>query len=261
VESAEGGEAAVTPVWLLDVDGVINVARPGWHATPQRGVAYAQGMGWPMRWAPKLVDRIRSAHTSGLVEVRWCTTWCPYAEQLELLFQLPELVRALSGEPIPGGPVSDAMKLAAAYAVLDEGRALIWTDDTAVPDVGPDRTELVNRGALLIRPQAKRGLQAGDLDDIEAFARSYASQAHDGTAQPTSSPTSPASPASPVSPVSPSGLIKPGEQLGLSVEWPGVGQHRVDPWGGGDQHGAEAQGIGQHRLDQPGLDSPDAERR
>jgi hypothetical protein len=163
------------PVWLLDVDGVLNVTRPGWRASPDRGYAYAQGTSWPMRWSPKLVDRIRKAHTSGLVEVRWCTTWCPYAEQLERLFALPELARALSGSTIPGGAVSDAMKLAAAYEVLNDGHRLVWTDDTAIPDDGPDRAELLNRGALLIRPLSRRGLQPGDLDQIEAFARSNGS--------------------------------------------------------------------------------------
>jgi hypothetical protein len=159
------------PVWLLDVDGVINVSRPGWRTAPHRGIAYAQGMGWPMRWSPKLLDRIRSAHNSGMIEIRWCTTWCPYAEQLEQLFGLPMLVRALTGEPIQGGPVSDAMKLAAAYAVLDEGRALVWTDDTAVPESGPDRAALQDRRALLLRPSSRRGLQPDDLDRIESFAR------------------------------------------------------------------------------------------
>ena len=154
----------MTPVWLLDVDGVINVSRPGWRSAPHRGIAYAQGMGWPMRWAPRLVDRIRSAHNSGMIEVRWCSTWCPYADQLELLFQLPVLVRALTGEPIPGGPVSDAMKLAAAF------------DDTAVPESGPDRHALVDRGALLLRPSSRRGLQPDDLDRIESFARECRSE-------------------------------------------------------------------------------------
>jgi hypothetical protein len=161
----------MTPVWLLDVDGVLNVARPGWHALPRRGFAHAQGLNWPMRWSAKLVERIRAAHTSGLVEVRWCTTWCPYAGQLERLFGLPALARALAGEPIPGGPVSDAMKLAAAYEVLDTGRDLVWTDDTAIPEEGPDRAALVHRGALLIRPSARRGLQPVHIDRIEAFAR------------------------------------------------------------------------------------------
>jgi hypothetical protein len=161
----------VTAVWLLDVDGVVNVSRPGWRTTPECGVALAQGMEWPMNWAPDLIDRVRSAHNSGLLEVRWCTTWCPYADQLERLFQLPVLVRALAGEPIPGGPVSDAMKLAAAFAILDSGRPLVWTDDTAVPESGPDRHALVDRGALLIRPLSRRGLQPDDMDRIESYAR------------------------------------------------------------------------------------------
>jgi hypothetical protein len=42
------------PVWLLDVDGVINATRPGWGSPPRRASVYADGGDWPMRWAPAL---------------------------------------------------------------------------------------------------------------------------------------------------------------------------------------------------------------
>ena len=29
------------PVWLLDVDGVINATRPGWHAAPRRSMVHS----------------------------------------------------------------------------------------------------------------------------------------------------------------------------------------------------------------------------
>jgi hypothetical protein len=124
-----------------------------------------------MRWAPRLVDRIRAVHLAEVADVRWCSTWCPHSDELERLFRLPALTRALLDDDIPAGPVADAMKLAAAYAVLDSGARLIWTDDTAVPLDGADRQSLVERGALLIRPTSSRGLQPDDLDLIEAFAR------------------------------------------------------------------------------------------
>jgi hypothetical protein len=130
---------SLPPVWLLDVDGVINAARPGWGAKPRSGMASSMAVGWRMRWAPALVRRIRDVHTTGALEVRWC----------------------------------DAAKLAAAQAVLEgEGRPLVWTDDDAVPLSGPTYDELPAGGrALLIRPRAHRGLQPADLDAIEAFAR------------------------------------------------------------------------------------------
>ncbi|WBB94103.1 hypothetical protein [Verrucosispora sp. WMMC514] len=156
------------PVWHLDVDGVINVSRPGWGAAPRTGYAYAAGRGWKMRWAPALITRIRDLHKAGTVEVRWCTTWCAYADQLERLWALPPLVRAFT-EDINGDAASLA-KLAAARQVIAEGRRLIWTDDTEVPRWGEVHDELVFGGALLIRPRGSIGLQPEHLDQIEAFA-------------------------------------------------------------------------------------------
>jgi hypothetical protein len=54
-------------------------------------------------------------------------------------------------------------------ATEDERRALVWTDETAVPNPGPRRDTLLPGRVLLIRPQAARGLQPADLDEIEAF--------------------------------------------------------------------------------------------
>ncbi|WP_238010122.1 hypothetical protein KZZ52_19980 [Dactylosporangium sp. AC04546] len=157
------------PVWLLDVDGVINVKQPAWHAKPWTGTACDARLEYRMRWAPQLTTRIRQLHRAGVVEVRWCTTWCAYADQLERLFRLPVLDRAftddLDGDDVP--PV----KLAAARAVLAEGRRLVWTDDAEVPEPGPLFDELAAGGrALLIRPDARRGLTPADVDAIEAFS-------------------------------------------------------------------------------------------
>ncbi|MEN3305778.1 MAG: hypothetical protein V7603_1980 [Micromonosporaceae bacterium] len=163
------------PVWLLDVDGVLNAARPGWGAAPRRAVAFSGGMNWPIRWAPALLNRIRALHASGMVEIRWCTTWCPDAENLERLFRLPALPRALDMNPVPRGAEGQALKLAAAKRVLeDEGRYLVWTDDDAVPASWLLREELAADGrALLISPPPRRGLQPPDMDAIEEFARAH----------------------------------------------------------------------------------------
>jgi hypothetical protein len=161
------------PVWLLDVDGVVNTISPGWGGPPGGSLVWsaADNMSYLLCWAPLLVDRIRALHTSGKVEVRWCTTWCPEAERLEKLWQLPELVRSLDADPMPRGAECRPLKLAAAWNVLAEDRRLIWTDDEALPPPGPDRDELTADGrALLIEPRATRGLQPADLDLIEKFA-------------------------------------------------------------------------------------------
>ena len=157
------------PVWLLDVDGVINVDRPGWGAPPRRGRAYSDGEEFSIRWAPSLIKRkLRALHDSGRVDVRWCTTWCADADQLERLFSLPRLGRAWL-DPISSSAASVA-KLAAARHVLHDGGRLIWTDDAVVPTSGPIHEELTaSARALLIAPSPRTGLQPEHLDQIESF--------------------------------------------------------------------------------------------
>lgn len=159
------------PVWLLDVDGVVNATRPGWSAAPMRRTVYADGE-WTLRWAPALVRRIRHLVAAGHVELRWCTTWCPHAGLLERLWGLPELPRTLTDDECWLSPGRiDAAKVDAARKVRADGRRLIWTDDTAVPAFGPLHEELTADGrALLIRPVARVGLLPLDMDRIEAFA-------------------------------------------------------------------------------------------
>src|SRR5690606_35099575 len=167
------------PVWLLDVDGVLNAPRPGWGAPPRSGTASSGGLLFRIRWAPPLVARIRGLHNSGLVEIRWCSTWCSDADQIERLLGLPRLVRAWHHEVTPH--TAPTAQLTAALAVLDQGRRLVWTDDDAIPTSGPVRDELTANGrALLITPVPTRGLQPDDLDAIEAFLSSDDQHERDG---------------------------------------------------------------------------------
>jgi hypothetical protein len=107
-------------------------------------------------------------HHRATVEIRWCSTWCSDADQIERLLGLPRLDRAWH-HPITSTTAATA-KLAAAGAVLDRGHRLIWTDDTAIPTSGPYRDELTATGrALLITPTPSQGLQPEHLDTIEAF--------------------------------------------------------------------------------------------
>ena len=121
------------PVWLLDVDGVINASEPGWGGPPHKGGVWSavDQYEYTLHWAPRLIDRIRDLHWNGTVEIVWCTTWCAEADTLERLWSLPSLGRAFTA-PLRGSEAS-AAKLAAARKVLAEGRRLIWTDDLEVP--------------------------------------------------------------------------------------------------------------------------------
>ena len=158
------------PIWLLDVDGVINASKPGWSSAPTARMVYSASSGreFKIRYAPALLARIRRIHTDKLAEIRWCTTWCADAAELEKRLNLPEFGRAFT-DPINGRAAAMA-KLAAASQVLAEGRRLIWTDDSETPESGElyERLTFDNR-ALLIAPNPSRGLQPEDLDRIDAF--------------------------------------------------------------------------------------------
>lgn len=165
--------AALPPVWLLDVDGVVNAVHP-WGAdhlgdTYTTGTMTIDGGRYPMTWSPALIDRIRDLHTAGVVEVRWATGWCVWAHHLETLWNLPRLGRAFT-TAVVGDALTDA-KLAAARWVLAEGRRLVWTDDLDLPAGRTVLRELTWDGrALLIAPDRAVGLLPADMDRIEAFA-------------------------------------------------------------------------------------------
>jgi hypothetical protein len=158
------------PIWLLDIDGVINANKPGWHAPPRR----IRCAGFTIRWAPALITRIRELHRVGNHEIRWASTWCGYPEQLDELSRHLGLQfeRAFTDRGM--SKTWAEMKAEAAVAVLAEGRRLIWTDDDEVP-IAPgfyaSIAEAERDGrALLIAPRSNRGLQPSDLDRIAEFA-------------------------------------------------------------------------------------------
>ncbi len=159
-------------VWLLDVDGVLNAYRPGWGHPPRSGFARAMGGSFRITWSAAMVARLRTIADSGLVEVRWATTWVSWIGEIEALLDLPPWPPAFeraAGSPSLPAPL---LKLAAALDVVErEERPLVWTDDDAIPESGGALSRL-QRGrspALLIRPDPAEGLQPRDLDAVEAF--------------------------------------------------------------------------------------------
>jgi hypothetical protein len=168
-------EPSKRPIWLLDVDGVINASKPGWGGPPRKREVFSKSSGrsFTIRWAPDLITRIRRIHRERLAEIRWCTTWCADASSLEAALSLPAFSRAFT-EPINGRAAAMA-KLASASQVLAEKRRLVWTDDSETPESGELYDRLTFDGqALLIAPHPSRGLQPEDLDAIEAFLKEEA---------------------------------------------------------------------------------------
>jgi hypothetical protein len=160
------------PVWLLDVDGVINANRPGWHQVPHHGYATdSRGYRYKIRWAPGLVTQIKKLHAEDEVEIRWCTTWCEDISEIEVLLHMPKL----TAEPVPCHLIEDTLqaKGEAALRVVRSGRPLIWTDDDAVP---PDYDEIfwdwmreAGQPYLIIQPQARTGLSPEHIEKIREF--------------------------------------------------------------------------------------------
>lgn len=160
------------PVWLLDVDGVLNAPRAGWSRAPRAGWATGFGQRWRMQWEPAVIEQIRTWHVNGAVEVRWCTTWCPDAEQIERLFGLPAFARTLTAQQVATVATAGVAKLAVALTVVEvEQRPMVWTDDLAVPTGGPNLARIRSAPAysLLIRPDPRRGLRREDMAAVAEF--------------------------------------------------------------------------------------------
>lgn len=173
-----------TPVWLLDIDGVINAInrnrRDGWPWAEFRRVRID---GYWLNVARPVLAFLNRVHVEGLAEIRWHTTWQERALDVGDLFKLPtfhiahapeflnriehKLPRRLRDEP------TDWWKLPAALRVVEEeGRRLLWTDDDATELSAADNRRLWARGpgtTMVIAPNPETGLVQTDLDRIDLF--------------------------------------------------------------------------------------------
>lgn len=167
------------PVWLLDIDGVINALEQfgpptrAWPAGCWRSVEAesAHQIRWPIRAAQPVLDFIWLVHTDGRAEIRWHTSWQEFANNVSHSLGLPEF-------PVQPAPEFDEpegstwWKLPAARRVLEqEGRRLIWTDDDFGAELSrADRRELRSSGQILMQcPDTMTGLCRRHLKRIEAF--------------------------------------------------------------------------------------------
>lgn len=185
------------PLWLLDVDGVLNAVakRPdrGVWRDWRQGTATADGVVWPIWFSPTVTGTVARLHESGVVEVRWLTTWGAQANgELRTLFGMPRL--EVAGEPphVSGdhgaGSHGEAVaieevqepddgkvswwKLDAVRRVLTDepSRPVIWTDD----DLGGERDAVawVERNVprrLLLSPRPNVGLTPRQLKAIRSY--------------------------------------------------------------------------------------------
>lgn len=162
------------PIWLLDVDGVLNAfdeTRPvlgdwgDWQTFTARG--------FPIRYSPTMVGRILALHESGAVEVRWLTTWGRHANTDLTPLGFPEF--AVAAE-MPFRERDGWWKYPVAKELFEQGQAIIWTDDDItyssdaldwLRDVkASDRSDDIRAYA----PQGAISQQ--DMDDIEKWVAS-----------------------------------------------------------------------------------------
>ncbi|GIH07355.1 hypothetical protein Rhe02_54220 [Rhizocola hellebori] len=183
------------PVWLLDVDGVVNACsrKPDGSVWPKdqwlSGKAQNRDGEFPILWAQPVVDFIRDVHESGRAEVRWHTTWQKDAAAIEALCGLPAFEVAVApefdaavtyaAEAIREGR-PDWWKLPSAERVVrDEKRPLVWTDDDitySLKRYDADAGLRAYSPALLVSPNDRTGLtpkhlrRIGDFLDLHAAA-------------------------------------------------------------------------------------------
>ena len=173
------------PVWLLDIDGVLNVLTRGplpdcWPAeawvqrTVRADVPDRGEMTLPILAAQPVLEFITRVHDSGAAEIRWHSTWRMAAvTALAPALGLPAV--PISVAPEWTGTAEMWWKIPAARRVAEAGRRLVWTDDQLTvyrSDVfsEPDLTALDRwAGALLLATDARVGLTPDDLRRIEEF--------------------------------------------------------------------------------------------
>jgi hypothetical protein len=176
------------PVWLLDVDGVLNAvsSKPDGSVWPRNAWLEGVAEGWPIKAAEPVLRFVRDVHAAGVAEIRWHTTWQEAAQgELTQLLGFPDLplqpcpefhsgVNAAGGSSLGPG---DWWKLPAAHRVLrDEGRRLLWTDDDLKTESyrfnglgGLSLGEALDRSSLLVSPNMRTGLSYKNLVQIGEF--------------------------------------------------------------------------------------------
>ncbi len=173
------------PVWLLDIDGVINaLAYPPnvktWpaHQWVEAAAASAHEIEWPLLAAQPVLQFLRDVHEQGRAEIRWHTTWQRHAVNVGAALALPlwpvhdcpEFYMDETQIAVPlTTKVSRWWKLPAAQRVLTEGRPLLWTDDDARYQLRRADVAAWGSRALVVSPSASNGLTRHHLRRINTW--------------------------------------------------------------------------------------------
>ncbi len=168
------------PVWLLDIDGVVNALARGpvagswpadqWvqHVVPA-DIPGSGRMVLPIFVARPVLDFVARVVETGAAEVIWHSTWREAAvSDLAPVLGLPVLPISHAPEWTQR-PELTWWKLPAARRVIESGRRLVWTDDdiAVVPEQVGDLA--ARPDTLLISPNPYTGLTPADLAAIADF--------------------------------------------------------------------------------------------
>jgi hypothetical protein len=172
--------STATPVWLLDIDGVINALATSPVAGPWTAEDWVQQvvraeipgggpMVLPILAAEPVLAFIRDVVRRRTAEVVWHSTWRTAAvTDLAPVLGLPAIPVSVAPEWTKRDPAV-WWKLPAARRVVESGRRLVWTDDD-IAVLGEQVADLAQRpGTLLIGPDRRTGLTAEHLEQIATF--------------------------------------------------------------------------------------------
>ncbi len=190
------GLLGCVPVWLLDIDGVINaLADPPdtkvWSARRwvRAKAESAHGIEWEILAATPVLEFLRKVTADGRAEILWHSTWQHHAVNVGAALGLPEwpvlpcpefeMDSTAIAVPLRNR-VSSWWKLPAALRVLEGGDALLWTDDDARFQLRRGDTAAWGDKALVIAPTAAKGLTGKHLRRIDAWLTNQGRQAREG---------------------------------------------------------------------------------
>lgn len=167
------------PIWLLDIDGVINADpyKVPAHVWPEdqwiQRLAAGATKDWLITAAQPVLDFICRVHEEKLAEIVWLTTWQNHANNVSDALFLPHF-RVLENPMWDGTRYAGKgwWKLAEFFDQLSLGRPILWTDD----DISTEILGLVRAGSdpdgpqsFLICPKGSEGLGPWHLRKIAKF--------------------------------------------------------------------------------------------
>ena len=171
-EAATTGRTDGIPLWLLDVDGVINAV----CGSVPPGYQRQHVNGYQITWHTEVIARMRQLHETRAVEIRWLTTWCEdAATKIAPALGLP-LDCVVEGSADHKASRGDGWWKAPAAKRLSDAephRALIWTDDDldyAERNGEVDWLRERTGPTFAYAPDTRQGITPKVLARIEAFA-------------------------------------------------------------------------------------------